>query len=139
MNDAKMVHRRTISVVAKNKMSTRKTANNGLDRANGKSLESWIWDAACSIRGAKDAPKYKDYILPLIFTKRLCDVFDDELDRIAAEVGSRKKAFQLVRADHKLVRFYLPLMPDDPEEPIWSIIRKLADKIGEGVTNYAHI
>ncbi len=33
--------------------------------ANGKSLESWIWDAACSIRGAKDAPKYKDYILPL--------------------------------------------------------------------------
>ena len=33
-----------------------------------KSLESWIWDAACSIRGAKDAPKYKDFILPLIFT-----------------------------------------------------------------------
>ena len=25
---------------------------------NGKSLESWIWDAACSIRGAKDAPKF---------------------------------------------------------------------------------
>ena len=34
---------------------------------NGKSLEFWIWDAACSIRGAKDAPKYKDSILPLIF------------------------------------------------------------------------
>jgi type I restriction enzyme M protein len=31
-----------------------------------KSLESWIWDAACSIRGAKDAPKYKEFILPLI-------------------------------------------------------------------------
>jgi type I restriction enzyme M protein len=57
--------------------------------ANGKSLESWIWDAACSIRGAKDAPKFKDYILPLIFAKRLCDVFDDEIDRIAKEVGSR--------------------------------------------------
>ena len=56
-----------------------------------KSLESWIWDAACSIRGAKDAPKYKDYILPLIFTKRLCDVFDDELNRIAAEVGFTQK------------------------------------------------
>ena len=42
-----------------------------------KSLESWIWDAACSIRGAKDAPKYKEYILPLIFAKRLCDVFDE--------------------------------------------------------------
>ena len=86
-----------------------------------KSLESWIWDAACSIRGAKDAAKYKDYILPLIFTKRLCDVFDDELNRIAKEVGSRKKAFQLAKADHKLVRFYLPLVPDDPEQPVWSV------------------
>ena len=59
-----------------------------------KSLESWIWDAACSIRGAQDATKYKHYILPLIFTKRLCDVFDDELNRIASGVGSRVKAFQ---------------------------------------------
>ena len=101
-----------------------------------KSLESWIWDAACSIRGAKDAPKYKDFILPLIFTKRLCDVFDDELNRIAAEVGSRKKAFQLAKRDHKLVRFFLPLEPADPEQPVWSVIRKLSDKIGEGVTTH---
>jgi hypothetical protein len=63
---------------------------------NGKSLDSWIWDAACSIRGAQEAPKFKDFILPLIFTKRLCDVFDDELNRIAKEVGSRAKAFKLV-------------------------------------------
>ena len=101
-----------------------------------KSLESWIWDAACSIRGAKDAPKYKDYILPLIFAKRLCDVFDDELNRIAAGVGSRNRAFKLVKADHKLVRFYLPLVPDDPEQPVWSVIRRLSAGIGEGVTTY---
>jgi type I restriction enzyme M protein len=36
---------------------------------NNKSLESWIWDAGCSIRGAKDAPKYKEFILPLIFAE----------------------------------------------------------------------
>jgi hypothetical protein len=100
-----------------------------------KSLESWIWDAACSIRGAKDAAKYKHYILPLIFTKRLCGVFDDELNRIAEQVGSRAKAFQLVALDHKLVRFYLPLKPEDPQQPVWSVIRQLADKIGEGVTS----
>ncbi|HEX22397.1 MAG TPA: SAM-dependent DNA methyltransferase [Chromatiales bacterium] len=103
---------------------------------NGKSLESWIWGAACSIRGAKDAPKYKDFILPLIFTKRLCDVFDDELNRIAKEVGSRKKAFLLAKTDHKLVRFYLPLVPNDLEEEVWSVIRKLSDKIGEQLTTY---
>jgi type I restriction enzyme M protein len=33
--------------------------NNNGDK---KSLESWFWDAACSIRVAQDAPKYKDFI-----------------------------------------------------------------------------
>ena len=105
-----------------------------MKNGNDKSLESWIWDAACSIRGAKDAPKFKDYILPLIFTKRLCDMFDDELNRIAKEVGSRTKAFKLVKHDKKLVRFYLPLQPSDPEDAVWSVIRTLADKIGEQLT-----
>jgi type I restriction enzyme M protein len=103
-----------------------------------KSLESWIWDAACSIRGAQEAPKFKDFILPLIFTKRLCDVFDDELNRIAEQVGSREKTFKLVEKDHKLVRFYLPLKPKDANDPVWSVIRKLTGKIGEGLTTYLH-
>jgi type I restriction enzyme M protein len=106
--------------------------------AKDKSLESWIWDAACSIRGAQEAPKFKDFILPLIFTKRLCDVFDDELNRIAEQVGSREKAFRLVERDHKLVRFYLPLKPHNAEEPVWSVIRKLTGKIGERLTTYLH-
>ncbi len=38
-------------------------------------LEQWLWDAACEIRGPLDAPKFKDYILPLVFLKRLSDVF----------------------------------------------------------------
>jgi type I restriction enzyme M protein len=101
-----------------------------------KSLESWLWDAACSIRGAKDAPKFKDYILPLVFTKRLCDVFDDEINRIAQEVGTRAKAFKLVKADKKLVRFYLPLVPKNPDDAVWSVIRTLADRIGEELTTF---
>jgi len=103
---------------------------------NDKSLESWIWDAACSIRGAKDAGKYKDFILPLIFIKRLCDVFDDELNRIAQEVGSRAKAFKLVKHDKKLVRFFLPLEPKNPDDAVWSVIRTLSDKIGEQLTTH---
>ena len=27
------------------------------------SLETWLWEAACKIRGPVDAPKFKDYIL----------------------------------------------------------------------------
>ena len=45
-------------------------------------LEQWLWDAACEIRGPLDAPKFKDYILPLVFLKRLSDVFDDEITRL---------------------------------------------------------
>ena len=75
--------------------------------------------------------KFKDYILPLIFTKRLCDLFDDELNRIAKEVGARAKAFKLVKHDKKLVRFYLPLQRDNADDAVWSVIRTLADKIGE--------
>jgi type I restriction enzyme M protein len=74
-----------------------------------KSIEQWLWDAACSIRGAKDAPKYRDYILPLVFAKCLCDVFDDEINRIVRGEGadlapaqSRAKAFKLVARDKKL-------------------------------------
>jgi type I restriction enzyme M protein len=107
-----------------------------------KSLESWIWDAACSIRGAKDAPKYKEFILPLIFAKRLCDVFDDELNRIAKKVGSRAKAFTLVKADKKLVRFFLPLKPEDPDNPVWSVIRippKTNKPVGEGERVTSHL
>src|SRR5207302_1982022 len=32
-----------------------------------KSMEQMLWDTACSIRGEQDAPKFKDYILPLVF------------------------------------------------------------------------
>ena len=100
-----------------------------------KSLESWLWDAACSIRGAQDAAKYKDFILPLVFAKRLCDVFDDEVNRIARKVGSRARAFRLVAADPKLVRFFLPFEPDNPEQPVWSVIRTLSARIGEQLTS----
>lgn len=101
-----------------------------------KSLERWIWDAACSIRGAQEAPKYKNFILPLVFVKRLCDVYDDEINRIAEEVGSRKKAFKWVKQDKKIVRFYIPLEPENSEDSVWSVIRELSAKIGETLTGY---
>jgi len=33
-------------------------------------MEQMLWEAACSIRGEKDAAKFKDYLLPLLFLKR---------------------------------------------------------------------
>ena len=80
-------------------------ANNQLDTST---LENWLWDAACKIRGPVDAPKYKDYILPLIFIKRLSDVFEDELDKLAEDYGDRETAEAFVEEDHSLVRVYIP-------------------------------
>jgi len=91
-------------------------------------LEQWLWDAACSIRGAVDAPKFKDYILPLIFIKRLSDVFDDEIERLAAKFGNKKTALELVEDDHSLVRFYIP------RKAPWSEIRNLTSNVGQRLT-----
>jgi len=114
-----------------------KGKKNNMPNGNGeKSLESWIWDAACAIRGEQDAPKFKDYILPLIFVKRLCDVFDDEVAEIAKKVGSKTKALNLIEKDKKIVRFYLSMRPANVEtEDTWSVVRKLADKIGQRLTD----
>ncbi|PLU62901.1 XRE family transcriptional regulator [Sinorhizobium medicae] len=73
-----------------------------------KPMEQMLWDAACSIRGEKDAPKFKDYLLPLLFLKRLSDVFDDEIARLAEDYGDRETALEIAEGDHSLLRFYLP-------------------------------
>ncbi|MEP0848077.1 MAG: N-6 DNA methylase [Phycisphaerae bacterium] len=92
-------------------------------------LESWLWEAACKIRGPVDAPKYKDYILPLIFLKRLSDVFDDELTALAGELGNPKTAAKMVEADHALVRFYVP------SEARWTAIAAKRKGLGEHLTD----
>nr|WP_295374712.1 N-6 DNA methylase [Pseudoxanthomonas sp.] len=81
-----------------------------------KSMEQMLWDAACSIRGEKDAAKFKDYLLPLLFLKRLSDVFDDEIARLAEEYGDKATALEIAETDHSLLRFYLP------PEARWTVI-----------------
>ena len=81
-----------------------------------KPMEQMLWDAACSIRGEKDAAKFKDYLLPLLFLKRLSDVFDDEIGRLAEEYGDCATALEIAESDHELLRFYLP------PEARWSVI-----------------
>ena len=94
-----------------------------------KTLETWLWNAACSIRGSVDAPKFKDYILPLVFVKRLSDVFEDEIKRLSEEFGDEKTALEIVSKDHSLVRFFIP------KQAVWSEIRKQTNKIGGKLTD----
>jgi type I restriction enzyme M protein len=103
-------------------------------------LETWLWDAACAIRGATDAPKFKDFILPLIFFKRLSDVFDDEFAGQVKEFGDEEIAREVIKADHDdalktgrrpIVRFFVP------HEYRWEAIRNHATDgmLGQFVTD----
>ncbi len=89
------------------------TIGQGLDT---KSMEGLLWKAACSIRGEKDAPKFKDYILPLVFIKRLSDVFEDEVARLTETYGDEDTARAVLEADHSLVRFYIA------REATWPVV-----------------
>ena len=102
-------------------------------------LETWLWDAACVIRGTTDAPKFKDFILPLIFYKRLSDVFDDEFAKQIEEFGDEDLAREIIDADHQdalksgrnpIVRFYIP------QEYRWEALRDhpANGRLGEFVT-----
>ncbi len=117
----------------------RSSGGNGNGPLDTKSMENLLWKAACSIRGEKDAPKFKDYILPLVFIKRLSDVFEDEITRLAEMFGGEDKAREVVETDHSLVRFYIP------PEASWAVVsgRKKFEwpearrpkTLGEQVTN----
>ena len=99
------------------RVTRRRTRRNRRGAApSTKTMEQMLWDAACSIRGEKDAPKFKDYLLPLLFLKRLSDVFDDEIGRLAEEYGDLEVAKEIAEGDHELLRFYLP------PEARWGVI-----------------
>ena len=103
-------------------------------------LETWLWNAACVIRGATDAPKFKDFILPLIFYKRLSDVFDDEFEKHVEVFGDETIAREITEADHEdalktdrddpIVRFYIP------QEYSWEALRNqpVDGRLGQFVT-----
>lgn len=50
-----------------------------------KELEKYLWGAATQLRGTIDAGDYKQYIFPLLFFKRICDVYDEEFENALKE------------------------------------------------------
>src|SRR5215208_5500602 len=96
---------------------------------NVSTLEGWLWDAACQVRGPLDAPKFKDYILPLIFLKRLSDVFEDEVKRLALELGDEEIAAEIIEQDRTMVRFYVPGVAR------WHEIRQKTTGLAEHLTD----
>jgi len=57
-------------------------------------LNSYLWDSAVLLRTHIDAGSYKQYIFPLLFFKRISDVYDEECERIKIEFPDDEEALE---------------------------------------------
>lgn len=87
-------------------------------------LETYLWGAAKLLRGLIDAADYKQYIFPLLFFKRLSDVWDEEHQSALDETGD--ELYARVIADY---RFAIP------EGAHWSDVRDTSRDIGRALLN----
>lgn len=85
-------------------------------------LESHLWESANILRGPVDAADFKTYIFPLLFFKRICDVWDEEYAEIVDETGDAELA--LFPESH---RFQIP---DDCH---WNDVRAVATNVGNAL------
>lgn len=63
-----------------------------VERITGAELETYLWGAAVLLRGLIDAGDYKGYIFPLVFLKRVSDVWDEEHAEALAIYGDEELA-----------------------------------------------
>jgi type I restriction enzyme M protein len=94
-----------------------------MTRITQQQLESYLWGAAVLLRGTIDAGDYKQFIFPLLFYKRLCDVYDEETQTALRE-SEGDLLFALFPENH---RFQVPA------EAHWREIRKVSRDVGRGL------
>lgn len=88
-------------------------------RITQRELESYLWGAATVLRGLIDAGDYKQYIFPLVFLKRISDVYDEERARAIETYGDDELA--------DLPENHLFAIPDGYH---WADIRGVTKDIG---------
>jgi len=94
-----------------------------MTRITQHNLESYLWGAAVLLRGTIDAGDYKQFIFPLLFYKRLCDVFDEETVTALRDSGGDED-FALFPENH---RFQVPA------DAHWREIRKVNRDVGSSL------
>lgn len=91
-------------------------------RISQRELENYLWGAAIVLRGLIDAGDYKQYIFPLVFLKRLSDVFDEEHDA-AMEIYDNEELAYLPE-NHRFA------IPDGAH---WDDIRSVTENVGQTI------
>lgn len=81
-------------------------------------LEKYLWGAATLLRGVIDAGDYKQYIFPMLFFKRICDVYDEERDSATKASGgdfAENHRFQIPKGSH------------------WNDVRQVTNNVGQAL------
>ncbi|MEY3499779.1 MAG: hypothetical protein RL308_1448 [Bacteroidota bacterium] len=88
-------------------------------------LEKYLWGAAKVLRGTIDAGDYKQYIFPLLFFKRICDVYDEEFEKALKESDGDMEYAAFAEHHHFIV----------PQNSHWNTARETTTNVGIAIQN----
>lgn len=83
-------------------------------------MKQFLWSAAVRLRGQIDAAGYKEYIFPLLFFKRISDVYDEQYDGYVAEGGTEY-------ANSQVEDFAIRI----PDKAHWRDVRAVTENVGQ--------
>ena len=83
-------------------------------------LKSFLWGAATRLRGQIDAAGYKEYIFPLLFFKRISDVYDEQFEDFVCEGGEE---YANMQAEELAIRI--------PDGAHWNDVRQVTENVGQ--------
>lgn len=83
-------------------------------------LKSFLWGAATRLRGQIDAAGYKEYIFPLLFFKRISDVYDEQFEGYVCEGGIE---YANAQAQELVIRI--------PDGAHWRDVRECTENVGQ--------
>lgn len=83
-------------------------------------LKSFLWGAATRLRGLIDATGYKEFIFPLLFFKRISDVYDEEYKGYVCEAGAEYAHVQIQESAIQI-----------PDGEHWNDVRQVTENVGQ--------
>lgn len=81
-------------------------------------IEKYLFDSANFLRGHIDAGDYKQFIFPLLFFKRVCDVYDEEYAKNEAEFGEDFGDLHMFNV---------------PKDHHWNVVREKSEDVGQAL------
>ncbi len=94
-----------------------------MSRISQEELERYLWSSAVLLRTHIDAGAYKQYIFPLLFFKRICDVYDEECAQILKEYDGDTEALNF-EENHRFIV---------PQGAHWQDVRSVSENVGVAI------